>query len=267
MAIVYEKKQKPLDFVTDDDLWSVPHLHKELEVIYVEYGTAQAVVDSRVYDLKKGDLLILFPNQSHYYHVPPMQGKFWILILPPHILMEIENVVRDYLPENNVISVEDGSVLEHYLQKMIAAKQPYWLPEIGAYAILTMKEILTRITLMPQKTYLKDALKSILEYCCTHFTEEISLEVLSKELHLNKSYISQVLNQQTNMSLRSFINTLRVDAACRMLRNTERSITEIAQDVGYDSIRSFNRAFSGITSMTPKDYRNRFHKVTKNSLE
>ncbi|MBR5279549.1 MAG: helix-turn-helix transcriptional regulator, partial [Clostridia bacterium] len=51
----------------------------------------------------------------------------------------------------------------------------------------------------------------------------------------------------------------------RMLRNMERSITEIAQDVGYDSIRSFNRAFSGITSMTPKDYRNRFNKITKQS--
>jgi AraC-like DNA-binding protein len=139
--------------------------------------------------------------------------------------------------------------------------------QINGSHIETMKEILARITLTPKKTYSKDALKSILEYCCTHFTEDISLETLSKELHLNKSYISQVLNQQTNMSLRSFVNTLRVDAACRMLRNTERSITEIAQDVGYDSIRSFNRAFSGITSMTPKDYRNRFHKVTKNSLE
>ncbi len=263
MAIIYEKKQKPLDFVTDDDLWSAPHLHKELEVIYVEYGTARAVIDGRAYELKKGDLLILFPNQSHYYHVPPMQGKFWILILPPHILMEMENVVRDFLPEENVFPVENGSTLEYYLQKMIAADQPYWLSEIGAYAILTMKEILTRIKLVPKKNYSKDALKSILEYCCTHFTEELSLEMLSRELHMNKSYISQVLNQQTKMSLRSFVNTLRVDAACRMLRNTDRSITEIAQDVGYDSIRSFNRAFAGITSMTPKDYRNHFHKITK----
>ena len=59
----------------------------------------------------------------------------------------------------------------------------------------------------------------------------------------------------TKLNFSDYINTLRVRRASRLLEKTDKKIADISEDVGFGSIRSFNRAFLDVMKMTPKEFR------------
>ena len=78
---------------------------------------------------------------------------------------------------------------------------------------------------------------------------------LEQELHLNKYYISHLFSQTLGIRFNDYLHYLRISEACKLLRNTDYSITEIGDAVGYNTPRTFNRAFLKQTGTTPTEYR------------
>jgi transcriptional regulator GlxA family with amidase domain len=66
------------------------------------------------------------------------------------------------------------------------------------------------------------------------------------------------LNEKLGLSFVTYLNTLRIHNACDLLEDTDKKMAEISADVGFGSIRSFNRAFQTAMNMSPSDYRNQF---------
>ena len=93
------------------------------------------------------------------------------------------------------------------------------------------------------------------KYIEDHFTEDITLSGMSKDLGYHYRYLSAVVNRCFGAGFNEVVNRYRVDLACRLLTETDDSVTEIASRVGYDSQRSFNRCFKAVTGKTPRDYR------------
>ena len=57
------------------------------------------------------------------------------------------------------------------------------------------------------------------------------------------------------MSFNNCINTFRINKSCDLLGETDKKISEISEEVGFGSIRTFNRAFMEIMNLTPLEYR------------
>jgi AraC-like DNA-binding protein len=75
---------------------------------------------------------------------------------------------------------------------------------------------------------------------------------------INRSYISQAINTEFLVSFNHYINKLRIDKACMLLKtDTKKSIESIAFDSGFNSLSTFNRAFKKFTGLLPSQYRNR----------
>jgi transcriptional regulator GlxA family with amidase domain len=124
--------------------------------------------------------------------------------------------------------------------------------------------ILAKLNLKPQIRSDNSALHSILNYCSQNFVTDITLEDVARALHLNKYHISHLLNQKLGIGFSAYINTLRVDKACKQLTESDRNIADISEEAGFGSIRSFNRAFSQIMRMTPLEYRRQYRSKSKN---
>lgn len=88
-----------------------------------------------------------------------------------------------------------------------------------------------------------------------NYKQGISLDSLSDILGYSKSYISHAFNLNTQMSLTTFVNWLRISEACDLLGNGTKSITDIAHEVGFGSLRAFNRTFLKYMSQSPSNYR------------
>lgn len=95
----------------------------------------------------------------------------------------------------------------------------------------------------------------IAEYIADHFHEPLTLKQLSKDLGYNYNYLSCYFNGNMSTGFSKFLNEHRVNYAKRLLRKTDASISEVAFDCGFSSIRSFNRAFIQAVRVAPREYR------------
>lgn len=107
-------------------------------------------------------------------------------------------------------------------------------------------------SLTPQ---VRSKLDRVIDYISDNFKEEISREGLSAMVELDTDYMSKLFKIYTGMKIGDFVGRLRVEEACRLLSETDDKVIDISLEVGYESLRSFNRAFSKVTGMTPSQYK------------
>nr|WP_279538016.1 helix-turn-helix transcriptional regulator [Paenibacillus turpanensis] len=79
--------------------------------------------------------------------------------------------------------------------------------------------------------------------------------MLSKELGISKFLISRIFSDQLHTSFRDYINGRRAALAQMLLQSTTKPVTEIAFDAGFNSLRSFYRAFKKEYGITPNEFR------------
>ncbi|MFR8317632.1 MAG: helix-turn-helix transcriptional regulator [Catenibacillus sp.] len=95
----------------------------------------------------------------------------------------------------------------------------------------------------------------ILNYCTAHVHEPLLLEQVAKILHLSKYYISHLFSEKLHMTYGTYIHTLKITEAAKLLEKSDYSVTEVAFASGFNSMRTFNRVFKKYTGVTPQDYR------------
>lgn len=98
--------------------------------------------------------------------------------------------------------------------------------------------------------------KKILEFLDkNYFFPDLSMSVLSDALCLSQSYISRIFKRETGQNIPDYIHSLRIRHAKTLLAETESSISEIAEKVGYTTAWTMNRAFKRYENMTPGCFR------------
>lgn len=249
-----ENRREYFTYFQQRGLWPRPHLHSEVELIYVREGSAVAHADQYCTTLGQGDLFIAFPNQIHYYE-DAKAGVYDVLILSQEMLYGLRETLGDYVPKSNVLSLEEGGAIQELFFGCISCKGEYRRSRRSGYANLLLGEILEQLTLTRRIKSDNSSLVSILDYCANHFEEEVTLSTLAEELHLSRYHISHLLNAKLGLGLNAYLNILRIKRACELLQERENKISEVSLAVGFGSIRSFNRAFLSVMDMTPQEYR------------
>lgn len=236
-------------------LLPMPHIHSHLEIIYLKKGASVAVLDNKKCLLETGDFFISFPNQIHFYHVKAsVEG--YMIIFTPKLFPELKEIFQTKMPAYPILHKEQlPADMENRMEKICEKlRTDIFYDKIAARGCLLtlLGEILPFLSLIDSPEN-QDTIKNVLIYCMEKYTEPLSLERMSKELHLNKYYISHIFRERMNISYKDFINTLRVEHACDLL-GKGCSITNIAYNAGFSSVRTFNRVFAKHLDMTPKEY-------------
>lgn len=98
-------------------------------------------------------------------------------------------------------------------------------------------------------------LQNIKNYLDTHYTEKISLELLSKKFFINKYYLTRIFREKYGISITSYLLQLRITHAKRLLRFTDLSIDKISHECGMSDANYFSRVFKKIEGTTPGQFR------------
>lgn len=96
-----------------------------------------------------------------------------------------------------------------------------------------------------------DSFLSIMNYLNAHYAEDISLKRIADELHLNPSYISQLIKNETGLTYTQYITELRIGKAKELLKNTALSLAEISDAVGFNDYFYFIKKFKREVGVTP----------------
>lgn len=107
------------------------------------------------------------------------------------------------------------------------------------------------------ETFLRsfNRIKNVLEYINENFHREISLDKLAGIANIHKNYLCTCFHNVMNMSLFDYVIKLRINMCCSLLLETDKPITEISQECGFNTISHFNVQFRKIHGMTPGKYR------------
>ncbi|OAB42325.1 response regulator transcription factor [Paenibacillus glacialis] len=94
-----------------------------------------------------------------------------------------------------------------------------------------------------------------LEYIQDNLDQSPSLSQVAKHVHMNPNYFSEVFKRETGQNYIEFITQAKLRKAMVMLSETPAKISEVANRIGYEDIKHFNRLFKKFTGQTPSEYR------------
>lgn len=245
------------------------HLHYYIELVRMIDGEVDCYADSRCYRLGKGEFFIAFPNQIHSYESFGPE-KYDIIQLSPEMLGEFASVFESNLPKSAHIKPDPSCdrlnpVMDMLVESFADCKsgKKYAEEKRRGYLLALIGELLSCTELYGPESAELSALKTVVDYCSKNYTNELSLALLSEELHMSKYYISHIFGSKLNMGFNDYVNSLRISKACLLLAREELSMTEISNTVGFATIRTFNRAFLRHTGQSPSDYRKNLRPKTE----
>lgn len=89
------------------------------------------------------------------------------------------------------------------------------------------------------------------------YADALDIEALARSIHVSRAHFIRSFRETFGETPHRYLQRRRLERAMSMLRESDRSVTEICLDVGFTSLGTFSRTFREIVGMTPSDYRER----------
>lgn len=221
------------------------HLHKNVEFVYVEEGALTIRIAGQEFAVGAGEGALILPGQPHAF-ITPEHSVCWPLIFSADYLPELRRVERTLYP------VVRPAIPDLHGQ-LCACRGNRFRVKSLLYAIAACYG---EGAPLDRSVTEDDSLSCrIVAYLDTHYTEPVTLRGMAEHFGYNYRYLSGVVNRLYGVPFPQVVHRYRIDHACSLLRTTDRSVTEIAQSCGFDSLRSFNRCFKEQMGSTPREYR------------
>ncbi len=108
-------------------------------------------------------------------------------------------------------------------------------------------------------------LQIMMQYIQEHYRENLRLEDIGAAVHIGRSLALQIFRQGIHRSPICYLIAFRLKQAARLLASTEKTVSRIAEETGFESSAYFCRKFKELYGMTPKDYRSRSYEPMRTS--
>lgn len=245
------------------DWHSVPHAHSYVELFYIVGGDGQFRIEDQLYPVRANQLVIVNPNVIHTevsYDAHPLEyivlgieglelsvdihsdGRFCILDYQGG--NDILNCLRNILQETNARQSGFETICQAYMEILIA---------------LLMRSISFSVIPTSSTSLAGHPCAIIRRYIDTHYKEQLDLDMLAKEAHVSKYYLSHAFKREYGISPISYQIARRIDESRYLLRETDHSLSQIARLLGFSSASYFSQSFRRSEGTTPMEYRKNAH--------
>ncbi|MGI9244928.1 MAG: helix-turn-helix domain-containing protein [Verrucomicrobiales bacterium] len=119
---------------------------------------------------------------------------------------------------------------------------------------LQLATLMNRI-LLETRVVEPEPVRKAKQYIMEQLDQRLTLETVASEVHVSTYYFCKIFKQSTGMTFTEYVNRQRIELAKRELLKPDRRITEVAYDVGYQSLSQFNRSFLKIVGESPSLFR------------
>ncbi|HPI91102.1 MAG TPA: helix-turn-helix transcriptional regulator, partial [Spirochaetota bacterium] len=108
---------------------------------------------------------------------------------------------------------------------------------------------------------IEEKIKQAMAYLTDNYTSNISREGLAASLNMHPDSLGRFFKMYTGKRINEFINDIRIQDAADRIADTDKSIIDIAFEVGFESLTTFNRAFLKVMKITPSEHREKSGKL------
>lgn len=103
-----------------------------------------------------------------------------------------------------------------------------------------------------------DRVNSVCNYVINNLNQEISLPNVASLVHMTPNYFCRYFKKITHKTFVTFVNEVKIGHACRLLIETDNTISQVSFASGFRNITNFNKQFKAIKKMSPSEYRSNF---------
>ena len=224
------------------------HLHQCFEIIIITSGQMKITVDGKSFVVKKGEALLIFPNQIH--SLESSSSEHLLCIFSPRIVQAYMVKVADKIPVNNKFS--PSNYLIDSLDELEHSKSP--MERKGTlYSLCGVFD--KNAKYKEKKQDGERLLHKIFSFVEEYYNKECTLLKLADIIGYDYSYISRYFKKTVGISFNTYVTNYRISNACYLMENTKLPIIRCAFESGFTSLRSFNRCFKENLNTTPTQYR------------
>lgn len=242
------------------DLFNVACGHKngrnDFYLMYLCRGKLKVQHGKNEFIFKSGQVIIFPP------HVPTLYTNisedkidyFWIHFTGNEAEKLISNALLtvatpiDVSIDEKIIS-EFQSLFKEYIDR------DFLFETTSIAKFINIISLFGRAAARLNKDHISNSLKFTLNYIDENYTKEIDIKELAKKEHISYAYFRTIFKKKTGISPNQYIIMLRLRNASILLKQTELSIKEIAESVGFSDQMYFSRIFKKRFGMTPRDFR------------
>lgn len=234
------------------------HFHSQIEICIVEDGSVEALINNNTRTLSRGDIAISLRYDSHRY-ISKDRAHYSVLLMPSDVCEKFYAAIQTaQLSGHFICRSERSEICLEYLAK-IKEDIANDLERMGyLYLILGIikEELLSEAT---QELSDSELLSKILLYVHKNYNKELTLSSIAKVFGYHPGYISSYFKSRLDIGLSSYINVIRLKNAIQLMQTTNYNVTRISLECGFNSTRTFYRAFRNEFGCSPTEYASRLN--------
>lgn len=263
------------EFITETyGFW---HFHPEYEIILNTKSNGTRIIGDSVELFDQYDLVMIGGNIPHcwnyYKKTAPDPEEIGIMLhfkiaslgeelLSQHEMHSIKNLLLDS-ERGIVFSFEDARSAETILRNMVVNK--------GTDKMINFFMLMKLLCESENKNFLcsenyrmafdergNKRMTDVYNYIRENFHKQLTLEKISRIAHMSPFAFSRYFKKNSGAGYVEYLNRVRMNKACYLLRETEYQIHEISSQCGFLSISNFNKQFRKTEGVSPRDYRAQF---------
>ncbi|MFT5762408.1 MAG: AraC-like DNA-binding protein, partial [Polaribacter sp.] len=248
-------KSKNISLIYQEDkgkiLYDKLHQHEEIQLCAIVKGEGSLVVGDSINEYKSGDILIIGSNVPHVFKSDTSNCKttfmqtlfFTKTSFGKHFFelgdfTEIQQIFT-ISQSGGILTSNKKVVLELFQQLKKASNLHRFILFLTIISEVLKAEIEPLSTFIYPKKYSDNEgkrMSNIMEYTMNSFQKEINLHTIAEISYMTPNAFCRYFKQRTNKTYFQFLIEVRIENACRLLKNKDLLVTEVSEKSGFKNI-------------------------------
>ena len=261
----------------EPDGFSKWHHHPELELVYIEHGSGKRHIGNHLSYYSDGDLLLIGPYLPHYGFAHRLTQKNTEVVIQfredflgdSFLHAEEMKKIKELIDRSSHglsfygstkteigVLLDEMVVMNQFERLMHLLRVLQKMAQSTEYMLLNAGNFIIEVDQTDN-----DRMKKIYEYVREHFQREIALQEMADMTNMTIPSFCRYFKKQTGKTFTQFVNEFRVIHACKLLSETNRTISDICFECGFNNFSHFNKQFKQVVQKNPSAYRSEFKEV------
>ncbi|HIX15142.1 MAG TPA: AraC family transcriptional regulator [Candidatus Hungatella pullicola] len=248
----------------------VMHYHDFYEIYIQDEGTRDCAIGNNFYKLNPRDIVLIKPNVLHQSLSSNTHSRTVIYFTESFLKKYFSaEVIQRFIGAFQSESVTLSSDSYYKISKIIRDMKKdsdlnsdnLIFAKFAEIFVLILKSIREQPTASLQssrvaaESSVNQGFSPLIAYVHENFLSLTSIDEIASTFYVTPSHLCRTFKKLTNYTIIQYINLLKIQKSCAMLHDTNKSITDIALDCGFNSTMYFCKTFRSLLHLTPTEYR------------
>ena len=241
--------------------------HENIEILHIKDGSGIIVNGMQHINVKRGDIVVINTNNLHSFGAFEEQLTYNCLIIDRSF--GLSNGL-----DTNCISF-NNHFCDDRIAELMQSISNEWSPSSeDPFYILKIRSLVQQIMYIlcieyshprestEDNTRILSCVKSAIEFIQSSYNQNISLQDVAEFVGINKYYLAHEFHKITNYSFVAYLNSTRCKVAKKLLRQGDKSISEIAKICGFENSSYFAKVFFKYEGVRPSEIKKNKQKIS-----